>query len=115
VHLFDWKRTVGPLEKRPEQKFGLPEFLQNCADIGAVPLITIADYFGAAQDAADLVEYLNAPNLARVSASDNGTFVHQPFDAHMTIRRRARIPIPPLLRQTNNGGKGFRALRFMWS
>lgn len=62
MHLFDWKRTVGPLEKRPEQKFGLPEFLQNCADIGAVPLITIADYFGTAQDAADLVEYLNAPN-----------------------------------------------------
>ncbi|MBM4049583.1 MAG: hypothetical protein FJ279_31190, partial [Planctomycetes bacterium] len=62
VHLFDWKKTVGPLDKRPEQRFGLPEFLQNCADIGAVPLITLADYHGTAQDAADMVEYLNAPN-----------------------------------------------------
>lgn len=61
VHLFDWKRTVGPLEERPDQQFGLPEFLRFCEAIGAVPLVTIADYFGTAQDAADMVEYLNAP------------------------------------------------------
>lgn len=61
VHLFDWKKTVGPLEKRPEQKFGLHEFLVCCEAMRAVPLITLADYFGTAQDAADLVEYLNAP------------------------------------------------------
>lgn len=61
VHLFDWKRTVGPLESRPEQQFGLPEFLRCCEAMGAIPLITIADYFGTAQDAADMVEYLNAP------------------------------------------------------
>jgi alpha-N-arabinofuranosidase len=62
VHLFDWKKTVGPPEKRPDQKSGLPEFLQNCRDIGSEPLITLADYFGTAQDAADMVEYLNAPD-----------------------------------------------------
>src|SRR5450830_1363059 len=28
VHLFDWKKTVGPLSQRSDQKFGLPEFLQ---------------------------------------------------------------------------------------
>ncbi|MDW8289671.1 MAG: alpha-L-arabinofuranosidase C-terminal domain-containing protein [Armatimonadota bacterium] len=60
VHLFDWKRTVGPVAQRPEQQFGLPEFLQLCEAMGAVPLITLADYYGSAQDAADLVEYLNA-------------------------------------------------------
>ncbi|MGQ9789418.1 MAG: alpha-L-arabinofuranosidase C-terminal domain-containing protein [Armatimonadota bacterium] len=65
AHLFDWKRTVGPLEGRPDQQFGLPEFLRCCEAIGAVPLITIADYFGTAQDAADMVEYLNAPADAR--------------------------------------------------
>ena len=62
VHLFDWKKTVGPIDKRPEQRFGLPEFLQNCRDLGAEPLVTVAEYFGTARDAADLVEYLNAPN-----------------------------------------------------
>ncbi|GIV18817.1 MAG: hypothetical protein KatS3mg023_0568 [Armatimonadota bacterium] len=65
VHLFDWKKTVGPLEARPEQLFGLPEFLQCCEAMGAVPLITLADYHGTAQDAADMVEYLNAPADAR--------------------------------------------------
>jgi len=60
VHLFDWKKTVGPLESRSEQQFGLPEFLLCCQAMGAVPLITLADYYGTAQDAADLVEYLNA-------------------------------------------------------
>jgi len=62
AHRFDWKRTIGLLEQRPKQKFGLPEFLQHCVDIGAEPLITVAEYFGTAQDAADLVEYLNAPD-----------------------------------------------------
>lgn len=65
VHLFDWKKTVGPLGERPEQLFGLPEFLQCCEAMGAVPLITLADYHGTAQDAADMVEYLNAPADAR--------------------------------------------------
>jgi alpha-N-arabinofuranosidase len=65
VHRFDWKRTVGPLAERPDQQFGLPEFLRNCADIGAEPLVTVAEYFGTAADAADLVEYLNAPNDGR--------------------------------------------------
>ena len=65
VHLFDWKKTVGPVAKRPDQQFGLPEFMQNCRDIGAEPLITIADYFGTAQDAADMVEYLNTTNDGR--------------------------------------------------
>jgi alpha-N-arabinofuranosidase len=62
AHRFDWKQTVGPLSDRPKQQFGLPEFLQNCRDIGAEPLVTVAEYFGTARDAADLVEYLNAPH-----------------------------------------------------
>ena len=62
THRFNWKKTVGLIAQRDGQVFGLPEFLQNCVDIGAEPLITVAEYFGNAQDAADLVEYLNAPN-----------------------------------------------------
>ncbi len=62
VHYYNWKRTVGPLEERPQQQFGLPEFLEFCAATESIPILTIADYWGDAQDAADLVEYCNAPN-----------------------------------------------------
>lgn len=76
VHWYDWKKSVGPIESRPENcidydiynectseqiTYGLPEFLQNAEDIGAIPVITVSDYSGTFQDAADLVEYLNAP------------------------------------------------------
>lgn len=58
----DWKKAVGPVSDRPGQKFGLPEFLRFCDEVGAVPLIVIANQVGSKKDAADLVEYLNAPN-----------------------------------------------------
>lgn len=61
VHSFNWKLTVGPLETRPKQPFGLGEFLVAAKAINAVPIITMADYWGDENDAADLVEYLNAP------------------------------------------------------
>lgn len=76
VHWYDWKKSVGPIESRPDNciaydiydecapdqiTYGFPEFLQNAEDIGAIPVITVSDYTGTFQDAADLVEYLNAP------------------------------------------------------
>jgi alpha-N-arabinofuranosidase len=61
VHEYNWKLTVGPLASRPKQAFGLPEFMQVSKDIGAEPVVTLADFWGEAVDAADLVEYLNAP------------------------------------------------------
>lgn len=61
VHNFDWKETIGPLEDRPNFTFGLDEFLAFCAAANAEPLLTVSAYRGTAQDAADLVEYLNAP------------------------------------------------------
>jgi len=61
VHRYNWKLTVGPVKDRPRQPFGLPEFLRCCAEIGAEPILTIAAYWGEAEDFADLVEYLNAP------------------------------------------------------
>ena len=62
AHRYNWKLTVGPLEKRPRQPFGLPEFLTWCDAVGCRPILTVAEYWGEAQDGADLVEYLNAPN-----------------------------------------------------
>lgn len=65
THLYEWKRTIGAVEKRPDQRFGLPEYLETCKAIGAQPLISVSEYFGKPQDAADLVEYLNAPDDGR--------------------------------------------------
>jgi len=61
VHNYDWKKAIGPVEDRPEFAFGLDEYLQYCKLVNAEPFINIADYTGTAQDAADLVEYLNMP------------------------------------------------------
>ncbi len=66
VHHFDWKQTIGPLDERPaDWRFGLDEFLALCQAWNAQPVITVSDYAGTAQDAADLVEYLNMPALPR--------------------------------------------------
>lgn len=65
AHNYDWRKTVGPLEQRPQWKFGLDEFLRLCRETGAEPLITLTDYLLPAEDLpqhlAELVEYLNAP------------------------------------------------------
>ena len=65
AHRYNWKKTVGPLSKRPDQGFGLPEFLTFCEAAGAEPVLTLAVYWGGPADGADLVEYLNAPNAGR--------------------------------------------------
>lgn len=62
THRFDWKKAIGTPEERPNQKFGLPEFLNFCEATGAEPLITLSAFVGNAADKAELVEYLNAPN-----------------------------------------------------
>lgn len=65
VHNFDWRKTVGPRDKRGDWQFGLDEFLQVCREINAEPLIMVSDYVLPAEEmpkhAAELVEYLNAP------------------------------------------------------
>lgn len=64
-HYFNWKRVIGPVSERPWQHFGLHEFLTFCEETDAVPVITLADYYGDAKEAAELVEYLNAPDDGR--------------------------------------------------
>ncbi|MCE5218749.1 hypothetical protein LLH03_17185 [bacterium] len=62
THNYNWKVTVGPLAERPNMQFGLPEFMTFCEATDSIPLISVAVFWGTAQDGADLVEYLNAPN-----------------------------------------------------
>lgn len=61
THNFEWKKTIGPRKGRPNFTFGLNEFLRFCKLTDTTPLITVTTYAGTPQDAADLVEYLNAP------------------------------------------------------
>lgn len=72
---FDWKQGIGPIRDRNPnydgpgipQTFGTDEFLQYCEEIGAgailVVNVSVAGRIpGSVQNAADWVEYCNAPN-----------------------------------------------------
>jgi alpha-N-arabinofuranosidase len=61
VHNYDWKAAVGPLKDRPNFAFGVDEFIEWCRAAGAEPLMTVSAYVGGPAEAAELVEYLNAP------------------------------------------------------
>jgi len=60
-HSYDWKAAVGPYKDRPNFAFGVDEFISFCRAVGAEPLMTVSDYVGGPKEAAELVEYLNAP------------------------------------------------------
>ena len=72
---FAWKPGIGPMaerdpdftEKGVPQTFGTDEFLQYCEEIGAEAILVVnvsvsGTRRGSVQDAADWVEYCNAPN-----------------------------------------------------
>lgn len=61
THNFDWKKAVGPVDSRPDYTFGINEYLEVCRVLGAEPVITVSAYVGGPTEAAELVEYLNAP------------------------------------------------------
>lgn len=61
-HNYNWKNTIGPVEKRPKFQYGLDEFMRTCETIGCEVVITVSYYAGSSADAADIVEYLNSPN-----------------------------------------------------
>ncbi len=72
---FHWKEGIGPITERdPDygdtgipQTFGTDEFLQYCEEAGAeaILVVNVSSYGkrpGSVEDAADWVEYCNAPN-----------------------------------------------------
>jgi alpha-N-arabinofuranosidase len=69
---YDWRDGVGPQQLRPRRRelawrsietnqFGTDEFMQLCRALGAEPMLGLNFGTGSIQDAADLVEYCNAP------------------------------------------------------
>ncbi len=59
---YNWKKTIGPPEKRPKFRYGLDEFMKTCEEIGCKVVYTLPYFTGSPEDAADLVEYLNTKN-----------------------------------------------------
>src|SRR5688572_13410437 len=69
---YDWRDGVGPRELRPRKRelasrsietnqFGTDEFIDWCRLLGAEPMLGLNFGTGSIGDAADLVEYCNAP------------------------------------------------------
>ncbi len=58
----NFSSLVGSVDKRPNNKFGLSEFLLLCDGIGAIPLITLPTDEKRLSQISDLLEYLNAPD-----------------------------------------------------
>lgn len=68
----DWKDGIGPKTQRPRRRdlawrsietnqFGTDEFIDFCRLLGAQPMLGMNFGTGSIKDAADLVEYCNAP------------------------------------------------------
>ena len=75
---YHWEDGIGPKELRPRRRelawqsietnqFGTDEFLQFCREINTEPMLAVNMGTGSIQDAANLVEYCNAPAGARFS------------------------------------------------
>ncbi len=60
THTYDWKRSAGL--KGWYHGLGLIEFLRVCEEIGAEPVLGISAFRGSPEEAAEFVEFLNAPN-----------------------------------------------------
>lgn len=60
AHSYNWKNAIS--SGRTTFLFGVDEYLKTCGVIGALPVFTLNCITMSEKDAADLVEYLNAPN-----------------------------------------------------
>lgn len=72
VSNYNWRDGIGPREQRPRRRelawqqietnqFGTDEFLDYCTRLSAQPMLGLNFGTGSIRDAADLVEYCNAP------------------------------------------------------
>ena len=59
THNFDWKRNAGL--NGTYRVLGVVEFMDMCEALGAVPMLGISAMRGTPQEAAEYVEFLNAP------------------------------------------------------
>ncbi len=60
THNFNWKEAAGLVGKKPA--LGLLEFLNLCEETDMTPILGISAFRGSPEEAAELVEFLNAPD-----------------------------------------------------
>lgn len=60
THMYDWKKSAGM--KGGYQGLGLLQFLKVCEETGAEPMLGISAFRGTPEEAAEFVEFLNAPD-----------------------------------------------------
>lgn len=69
---YHWEDGIGPKDQRPTRRdlawqsietnqFGTDEFMHFCKEVGTAPMMAVNMGTGTIQDAANLVEYCNAP------------------------------------------------------
>ena len=59
THRFEWKRNAGLAG--PYDVMGVTEFLSMCEAVGAEPILGLSAHRGSPEEAAEYVEFLNAP------------------------------------------------------
>ncbi|MFN8377798.1 MAG: alpha-N-arabinofuranosidase [Anaerolineae bacterium] len=90
---YRWQDGVGPKDQRPRRRdlawqsietnqFGTNEFIAWCREIGAQPMMGVNMGTGTIQDAADLVEYCNAPAGTKYSDLRSAHGFTQPHGVH---------------------------------
>ena len=118
ANLFDWKKAIGPVQERavsradgegniskPERvTFGLDECLRWAEKHGTEVVYMYNMANGSAQDAADLIEYLNAP----LGANPNGG------TAWAEVRAKNGHPAPYNIRYFEIGNEMYLKNQFFW-
>lgn len=91
VSYFDWQELVGPVDQRPRAKlfrltgvpqssaFGIPEAFDYCRELGAELNVVVNANTQSPEDAAHLVEYLNATTPTKWADLRRAHGRQQPF------------------------------------
>jgi len=115
VSAYDWRDGLGDRDKRPPRlqtmwsgmvesnDVGLHDFVALCRLVGAEPDLAIDSGFGSAREAAEQVEYCNAPVITRMGKmrADNGH--PEPFSAGRSATRCTAPGNTATCRSTNTG------------
>ena len=90
VSSFDWRDSIGPVEKRPVRadynwyaletnRFGLHEFVKWCKVVGTEPLYTVNLGTGTPKEAMECVEYCNVRSGTALSDLRRRNGAEEPF------------------------------------
>lgn len=83
THNFNWKVAAGLEGKKPA--LGLLEFLNLCEETGMTPILGLSAFRGSPQEAAELVEFLNAPDDGKSSWAKRRAGLGHPAPYHVTL------------------------------